>query len=103
MEVGAWIFVIPKKKRIAVFCGSNKGVRPAYAEAAERLGELLAREKIKLVYGGGMVGQMGIVASISPGFFIRGRTIPFPDSGKWNSRVAGRQKFLSGSGPLREY
>ena len=49
-------------KRIAVFCGSNKGTRPAYTEAAERLGELLAREKIELVYGGGMVGLMGIVA-----------------------------------------
>ncbi len=49
-------------KRIAVFCGSNKGARPAYAEAAERLGELLAREKIELVYGGGMVGLMGTIA-----------------------------------------
>jgi len=49
-------------KRIAVFCGSNKGARPAYAEAATQLGELLAREKIELVYGGGMVGLMGVVA-----------------------------------------
>ncbi len=49
-------------KRIAVFCGSNHGARLAYTEAAERLGELLAREKIELVYGGGMVGLMGIVA-----------------------------------------
>jgi uncharacterized protein (TIGR00730 family) len=49
-------------KRIAVFCGSNKGTRPDYAKAAEQLGELLARKKIELVYGGGMVGLMGIVA-----------------------------------------
>ena len=49
-------------KRIAVFCGSNKGTRPEYSAAAERLGALLAREKIELVYGGGMVGLMGIVA-----------------------------------------
>ncbi|HEX5398970.1 MAG TPA: TIGR00730 family Rossman fold protein [Verrucomicrobiae bacterium] len=49
-------------KRIAVFCGSNKGARPAYTEAAERLGELFAREKIELVYGGGMVGLMGVLA-----------------------------------------
>ena len=49
-------------KRIAVYCGSNKGVRPEYATAAEQLGTLLAREKIELVYGGGMVGLMGIVA-----------------------------------------
>src|ERR1035441_3120775 len=49
-------------KRIAVFCGSQKGTRPEYAAVAERLGALLAREKIELVYGGGMVGLMGIVA-----------------------------------------
>jgi hypothetical protein len=49
-------------KRIAVYCGSNKGVRPAYAAAAHALGALLAREKIDLVYGGGMVGLMGVVA-----------------------------------------
>jgi hypothetical protein len=49
-------------KRIAVYCGSNKGARPEYAAAARELGTLLAREKIDLVYGGGMVGLMGIVA-----------------------------------------
>ncbi len=49
-------------KRIAVYCGSNKGTRPEYAAAAHELGTLLAREKIELVYGGGMVGLMGIVA-----------------------------------------
>jgi uncharacterized protein (TIGR00730 family) len=49
-------------KRIAVFCGSQKGTRPEYAAAATQLGEMLARKKIELVYGGGMVGLMGIVA-----------------------------------------
>src|SRR5664280_3804550 len=49
-------------KRIAVYCGSQKGVRPEYAEAAVRLGKALAHEEIELVYGGGMVGLMGIVA-----------------------------------------
>jgi len=49
-------------KRIAVYCGSNKGARPEYAAAAEQLGAQLARERIELVYGGGMVGLMGIVA-----------------------------------------
>lgn len=49
-------------KRIAVYCGSNNGARPEYAAAAQELGTLLAREKIELVYGGGMVGLMGIVA-----------------------------------------
>ena len=49
-------------KRIAVYCGSNKGVRPEYAAAAQELGTLLAREKIELVYGGGCRGLMGVVA-----------------------------------------
>jgi len=49
-------------KRIGVFCGSNKGARPEYEAAAQELGALLAREKIELVYGGGMVGLMGAVA-----------------------------------------
>jgi uncharacterized protein (TIGR00730 family) len=49
-------------KRIAVYCGSNKGARPEYAAAAQELGALLAREKIELVYGGGCVGLMGMVA-----------------------------------------
>ncbi len=49
-------------KRICVFCGSNKGARPAYARAAERMGELLAEKKIGLVYGGAKVGLMGKVA-----------------------------------------
>jgi hypothetical protein len=49
-------------KRIAVYCGSNKGTRPEYAAAAQALGVMLARERIELVYGGGMVGLMGIVA-----------------------------------------
>jgi len=49
-------------KRITVYCGSRAGVRPEYAAAAQALGALLAREKIELVYGGGMIGLMGIVA-----------------------------------------
>ena len=49
-------------KRVAVYCGSNKGARPEYADAAAALGTLLAREKIELSYGGGMIGLMGIVA-----------------------------------------
>jgi len=50
-------------KRICVFCGSTKGVRPSYASAAESLGRLLAERKIELVYGGGCVGLMGIIAN----------------------------------------
>lgn len=47
---------------VAVFCGSRPGNNPAFAEAARALGEGLARAGIRLVYGGGRVGLMGIVA-----------------------------------------
>lgn len=49
--------------RIAVYCGSNQGTKPEYAAAAEQLGTLIARAKLELVYGGGCVGLMGIVAN----------------------------------------
>lgn len=49
-------------KRICVFCGSNNGSNPAYAEAAHTLGAAMASRGIGLVYGGGKVGLMGTVA-----------------------------------------
>jgi uncharacterized protein (TIGR00730 family) len=50
-------------KSIAVYCGSMKGNRPIYAEKAAELGKLLAEDSITLVYGGGNVGLMGVVAN----------------------------------------
>lgn len=47
---------------LGVFCGSRTGDDPAWAEAAGRLGEEIARRSIRLVYGGGGIGLMGIVA-----------------------------------------
>ena len=47
-------------KAICVYCGSNAGSRPAYAERAAALGERIAREGLGLVYGGGNVGLMGL-------------------------------------------
>jgi len=49
-------------KRLCVFCGSSVGVNPAYAEVATTLGTLLAERGIGLVYGGGNVGLMGVIA-----------------------------------------
>ncbi len=46
-------------KSVCVFCGSSPGADPAYAESARALGATLARENIRLVYGGGHVGMMG--------------------------------------------
>jgi uncharacterized protein (TIGR00730 family) len=49
-------------KRICVFCGSSEGSRPEYGAAAEEMGAELVRRNIGLVYGGGNVGLMGIIA-----------------------------------------
>jgi hypothetical protein len=51
-----------KLSQVCVFCGANGGARPVYAEAAVAMGEELARRRLGLVYGGGSVGMMGIVA-----------------------------------------
>jgi uncharacterized protein (TIGR00730 family) len=48
--------------RICVFCGSNAGADPAYRQAAQTVGRLLCRRGIELVYGGGHVGLMGVLA-----------------------------------------
>jgi len=49
-------------KRICVFCGSNAGARSEYAEAARALATVLAERKLGIVYGGGNVGLMGVLA-----------------------------------------
>ncbi len=49
-------------KKLCVFCGSNTGARPAYEKTALAFGKLLANSGIALVYGGGRVGLMGVLA-----------------------------------------
>ena|SRR6266853_3053036 len=49
-------------RRICVFCGSSPGSRPEYGAAAEEMGAELGRRNIGLVYGGGNVGLMAIIA-----------------------------------------
>jgi uncharacterized protein (TIGR00730 family) len=47
---------------LCLFCGSNTGTRPAYAEAAKQIGRALAARGMTLIYGGGSVGLMDIAA-----------------------------------------
>ena len=47
---------------VCVFCGSSVGTSPVYRATAARVGELIARRGLRLVYGGGNVGLMGVVA-----------------------------------------
>ena len=49
-------------KSICVYCGSNAGNRPIYAERAVALGQRIAHEGLALIYGGGNVGLMGLAA-----------------------------------------
>jgi uncharacterized protein (TIGR00730 family) len=53
----------PLPSSICVFCGARFGADPATRELAASLGELLARQGITLVYGGGGVGLMGVLAN----------------------------------------
>jgi uncharacterized protein (TIGR00730 family) len=47
---------------ICIYCGSAVGIKPEYAESARKVGQALARHGFGVVYGGGRVGLMGIVA-----------------------------------------
>lgn len=52
---------------VCVFCASSPGVDPQYLAGAERLGVILARDGVRLVYGGGGVGLMGACARAAHG------------------------------------
>lgn len=52
----------PKVHRVCVYCGSSLGEQPVFKEFARSLGKQLAEQQIDLIYGGGNVGLMKIVA-----------------------------------------
>ncbi|HYH19339.1 MAG TPA: TIGR00730 family Rossman fold protein [Azospirillum sp.] len=54
-------------KSVCVYCGSSSRVADVYKQAAHALGEGLARRGVQVVYGGGRVGLMGIVADAAIG------------------------------------
>lgn len=53
---------MPKIQSACVYCGTGHKVSQSYKDAAAHLGTVMAREKVRLVYGGGRVGLMGIVS-----------------------------------------
>jgi hypothetical protein len=53
---------VSKINAVCVYCGSSPGTEPAFLEAATTLGRIMAKDGVKLVYGGGSVGLMGAVA-----------------------------------------
>jgi len=50
------------ERAVCVYCASSRASHPEYRAAARRLGEVLAREGVGIVYGGGAVGSMGALA-----------------------------------------
>ncbi|MDR0741297.1 MAG: TIGR00730 family Rossman fold protein [Rickettsiales bacterium] len=65
-------------KSVAVYCGHQPGTNPEYMRDAAKLGQLLAKNKIKLVFGGGDVGLMGAVATaaVNNGGAVAGVSTP---------------------------
>lgn len=53
---------MPELRRVCVFCASSPGTDPAITEATVELGRLLVERDLELVYGGGAVGLMGLIA-----------------------------------------
>ena len=49
-------------KHLAVFCGASKGVHSHYAEEAKKVGAFMNKKEISLIYGGGKIGLMGVLA-----------------------------------------
>ena len=62
---------------VAVFCGGSPGRKAIYMQEAHRMGEILAQNDIKLIYGAGTTGLMGAVAdgSFSENGYVIGATI----------------------------
>jgi uncharacterized protein (TIGR00730 family) len=56
------IFIMSILKSICVYCGSSPGASPVYADAARAMARAMVNDNIDLVYGGGKVGLMGIIA-----------------------------------------
>jgi len=47
---------------LCVYCGSAVGTTPSHRDAADRLGRVLAEARVRLIFGGGRVGMMGVIA-----------------------------------------
>jgi uncharacterized protein (TIGR00730 family) len=60
--------------KLAIFCGSKTGNNPLYEQQAVILADILAKQKIELIYGGGKNGLMGVVANtvLARGGIVRG-------------------------------
>lgn len=94
LRIGGWSGWSGKVRSIGVFCGSNTGVGTAYAEAARRLAQAIAGRGLRLVYGGGSIGLMGVLgeAALAAGGHVTGVT---------PRRLLERELVLAGLTELR--
>ena len=85
-------------KRLCVFCGSNVGARPTYAATARELASELWRRRLGVVYGGGGVGLMGVLAdaALAEGVEVIG-VIPRPLATKELAHTGLTQMHVVGS------
>jgi uncharacterized protein (TIGR00730 family) len=72
-------------RSVAVFCGSSLGQTPRLRQVAHETGELLARAKITLIYGGANVGLMGVMADAA--LAQGGRVIGVIPNGLWPETI----------------
>lgn len=56
---------MPDAPRLCIYCASSFGDDPAFEASARTVGELLVRRDIDMVYGGGHVGLMGVIADVA--------------------------------------
>ena len=86
-------------RRVCVYAGSNTGSRPEYAEAAAALARELAARGVGLVFGGGKVGLMGVLADtiLAHG----GEAIGVLDAAGFYASLLGLLDHMVGEGFLR--
>lgn len=83
-------------RRVCVYCASSDYCHPEYMQAAYRLGEILARNSIEIVYGGGALGLMGQVANgaLSNGGRVIGIMPRFMQELEWSHRQLTELKVV---------
>lgn len=84
-------------QRVCVYCASSRSADPAYAAAAKRLGELLAKNDTTIVYGGGGAGSMGALAdgALAAGGHVVGVLPHFMDEVEWGHRGLTEMRLVA--------
>jgi len=82
-------------RTVCVYCASSERTAAVYHQAAERLGTLLASERIAIVYGGGSTGSMGRLAraALASGGKVTGVLPQFMDELEWGNRALEARPF----------